>query len=293
MPRQSVESYLKPLLRRYPQFAGLEARLLPASGQFNTVLCLDEKWIFRFPKSAHVAADLEHELKILPRLQGRLPLPIPQPAPSARDPESGRLLFMGYPMLPGEPLLRDLYAKLRSDQPVLERIAADLAHFLRRLHGLAPASLGLTGRGDGARGEWTETFAAIREQLYPFMRADARDAVDRHFNTALKDTRLWRYQPCLIHGDFGAGNILYQAGRVSGIIDFSFCDIGDPAQDLGALRASYGDAFIERIFGHYPKLRQHLPRAHFYCGAYALLQALYALRDGDQAEFEDGIAAYR
>ena len=53
------------------------------------------------------------------------------------------------------------------------------------------------------------------------------------------------------------------------------------------------DDFAERVCRHYPGLRAQWRRAKFYCGAYALLQALYALRDGDQAEFEDGIAMYR
>lgn len=57
--------------------------------------------------------------------------------------------------------------------------------------------------------------------------------------------------------------------------------------------ASYGDDFAERVFRHYPALRAHLARARFYCGNYALIQALYALRDGDMAEFEDGITDYR
>ncbi len=33
--------------------------------------------------------------------------------------------------------------------------------------------------------------------------------------------------------------------------------------------------------------------ARFYCGNCALIQALYALRADDMAEFEDGIADYR
>ena len=292
MPEPDSAPYLKRIASRLPEFAASQARILPAAGQFNTVLCLDERWIFRFPKSPGAAADLAQELAILPRLQGKLPLPIPQPQFSALD-EAGDVLFMGYPMLPGEPLLRQRYAELEADGHVVDGIARDLAGFLLALHAIPPADIGLVDSGDDARAAWAQYERDFREQLFPHMRAEARRAVERDFGAALSDEDLWRYDPCLTHGDFGTGNILIQAGRVSGIIDFGFCGIGDPAQDLGALIASYGDDFAERVFRFYPALRARLPRARFYCGNYALIQALYALRDNDPVEFEDGIADYR
>ena len=291
MPDFDSSHYLKLIASRLPEFSGSRARILPA-GQFNTVLCLDERWIFRFPKSPHVAPDLAHELALLPRLQGRLPLPIPEPKYSARD-DSANVLFMGYTMLPGAPLLGERFARLQADARVVAGIARDLADFLLALHAIPPAELGLPDSGDDARAAWAQYGRDFRDQLFPHMRADARRAVERDFAAALGDADLWRFDACLTHGDFGTGNILFHGGRVSGIIDFSFCGIGDPAQDLGALIASYGEGFAARLLRHYPALRRHLPRAQFYCGNYALIQALYALRDGDAAEFEDGIAGYR
>ena len=41
------------------------ARFLPSTGQYNIVICIDDKWIFRFPKSAHAAADLARFLLAL------------------------------------------------------------------------------------------------------------------------------------------------------------------------------------------------------------------------------------
>ena len=293
MAEAKVDALLELVERRAPALAYRQARILPAVGQFNTVLCLDERWIFRFPKSAQAAADLAHELAILPRLQGRLPLPIPMPSFSATDSESGRVLFMGYAKLPGEPLLRERYARLRHDAFVVERLAQELAAFLLALHAIPPGEIGLDEDPHDARSSWAAYYDAIRQQLYPHIRAAARHEIERDFEEALNNSQLWRYRSCLIHGDFGTGNILYQDGRISGVIDFSFCAYGDPAQDLGALLASYGEGFVARALAHYPALGAHLERARFYRRQYALLQALYALRDGDEAEFEDGIAAYR
>lgn len=291
MPEPQMDALLALVRRHLPELEFRAARVLPATGQFNTVLCLDERWIFRFPKSRPVAADLAHELLILPRLRGRLPLPIPAPQFSARH-EQGRVLFMAYPMLPGEPMLRERFAQLRQEAGFELRVAQDLSAFLQALHSIPPGELGLRAEHEDARGAWQGYYDAIRERLFPFVREDAREAVRRDFEAALADDRLWRYESCLIHGDLGAGNILVDQGRISGIIDFSFCKPDDPAQDLGALLASYGIGFVRQLLAQYPSLGAHLPRAEFYRRQYALLQALYALRDGDQAEFEDGIKQY-
>ena len=286
--------YCLALLRQQaPKLAHGEARLIVGHGQFNHVLCIDERWIVRFPKSDHAAKYLKHELTILPKLQGRLPLPIPNPQFRSADPESALPRFMAYAKLPGEPLLPRRTDKLPADARVLDALAQDLARFLRALHAIPPAELDLDEPVESPRDEWTRFYQAFRQQLYGYMRAAAREAVSRSFHEALANDELWRGRACLHHGDLGAANILTQTGRVSGIIDFGFCAVGDPAQDLGALLASCGEAFAARVCRHYPALGAGLPRARFYRQHYALIQALFALRDGDQEEFEEGIAAYR
>ncbi len=150
----------------------------------------------------------------------------------------------------------------------------------------------MDNRPPDSREWWRTIWRDVREKLFPRMRPDAQRDIRRNFESALDDDTLWQVEACLIHGDFGAGNILYQDGHISGSIDFGFCGLDDPAKDLGALLASYGDAFVERLLRHYPALRASLPRARFYTGNYALIQALYAIRDDDPASFADGMAAY-
>ena len=115
--------FLELIQKHLPDFAFERAERLQSPGQFNIVLAVDDKWMFRFPKSPGAAADLARELVILPRLQGRLPRPIPQPRFHARDAASGDLLFMGYPRLPGEPLMRERFNRLKDDEAVVAGIA--------------------------------------------------------------------------------------------------------------------------------------------------------------------------
>jgi aminoglycoside phosphotransferase (APT) family kinase protein len=42
----------------------------------------------------------------------------------------------------------------------------------------------------------------------------------------------WDKPPVWIHGDLLPANLLVQEGRLSGVIDFGLCGIGDPACDL-------------------------------------------------------------
>ncbi len=77
------------------------------------------------------------------------------------------------------------------------------------------------------------------------------------------------------------------------MIDFGFAALGDPAVDLASLPA-LGDRFLDRFYLRYPDLAAASvrERAQFYRSTYALQQALWALRVGDEEDFRDGIAAY-
>jgi aminoglycoside 2''-phosphotransferase len=277
----------------YPDLPIASARLHTAEGQFNDILVVNEELIFRFPRSPHVAVTLAAETDLLGRLQGYLPLPIPDPIYQVREPQSGALSFMGYRMLPGVPLWREATDRIADDAP-LDRIAMQLAEFLHTLHTLPVAALGWNVPIVDSTDSWAAMFAQFQERLYPFMRPDARDDISQLFSALLDDLRRNPTRPALRHGDFGTGNILYdpQALAITGIIDFGFAGLGDPTLDVAALAASYGEQFIARCYAVYPEMEHMLPRARLYQGTYALQQALYALRDGNQQDFADGIAAY-
>lgn len=277
----------------YPNLVSDTAQVHTAAGQFSDVLLVNDAFVFRFPRSAPVAAAMAAECDLLAQLHGRLPLPTPNPIYRARDPDTGAVSFMGYPMLPGQPLWDDAFRSI-TDEAARDHLAAQLAGFLEALHGLqlAPPGRDLSMLDSVER--WARMHHVMQTQLYPFMRPDACVAVTQDFAALLDDLRRHPPQPMLRHGDFGTGNILYDPQRVTitGIIDFAFCGIGDPALDVAALSASYGEAFIGRCGKIYPAMEQLLPRARLYQRTFALQQALYALRDGDSEDFEDGIAAY-
>lgn len=285
-----ITQYRNQIQAAYPELAITTAHLNATEGQFSDVLLINNALIFRFPKSPHVAQELASEIPLLKALHGKLPLPIPNVQYIA-EAETGGLAFMGYPMIRGQPLLRSRFAAI-VNKAILKQIAQELAYFLKTLHDIQPDGLNLSLGSYDAHAEWVTMFADFQEKLFPYMRFDAQAKISANFEAALSNSSLWDFESVLCHGDFGTGNILYADGHITGIIDFTFCGLGDPAQEIGALLASYGAGFCERVLKCYPELKATLPRAHFIMSNYALIQALYALRDNNKADFDDGMQDY-
>ena len=138
-------------------------------------------------------------------------------------------------------------------------------------------------------------YKRIRQRLFAAMRAEARAQVALHFEGFLADDANFAVEPVLIHNDFGTSNILYDrlSQRVSGVIDFGSAGLGDPATDIAALRASYGDALLRFVGEVYSINAALLSRARFYQGTFALQEALFGAETGDAEAFAAGMATYR
>ncbi len=269
------------------------ARLHNSEGQFSDILFVNDDLIFRFPRYAGGVPAFLREIELLTQLQGRLPLPIPNPIYTSRGTDEPGQVFMGYKRLPGQPLWRTTLAGI-ADETTLEGLARQLAGFLHALHGLDPSTLGILFPHQEALEAQKILYAEIQAHLIGLMRPAARDLVTAHFETYFASPQLHLYTPCLCHGDFGGSNILYDPARrqVSAIIDFGFAGLGDPAHDLAAV-STFGEAFFARFCRDYPATDAMLARAQFYRGTYALVEALHGLKNANPEAFESGMEAYR
>lgn len=287
-----INHYAKLLAARYPELKGADVRMVEEEGQYNDVLLVDGRLIFRFPRYKQGIEQMRREVAFLRGIRGQTTLPVPDPIYA--DLERDRLgeLFMGYPLLPGEPLWRPaVFAQ--TDGEVLDRWARQLAGFLRELHAIAPGDTGGGWPAADERVEWAEMYNEFRAHLFSKMRPDARQEVTDHFEAYLDDAALHGFQPTPRHGDFGSGNILYDAQtmNITGIIDFGFAAVGDPAIDIAAV-STLGDALFGRFAATYPAVDSMLPRARFYRGTYALQEALHGFKSGDREAYEAGMAGY-
>ena len=83
-------------------------------------------------------------------------------------------------------------------------------------------------------------------ELYEFIPDQGWEDLVAHLHQ-LRDTRCTG-KPCLLHGDFWPGNVLWQDGEISGVLDWEDAALGDPLSDVAACRLelmhAYGaDAF--------------------------------------------------
>ncbi|HEX6384576.1 MAG TPA: phosphotransferase [Anaerolineae bacterium] len=287
-----LANYLQAIAEAYPNLPIQSAYLHDKDGQYNDVLIVNDDIIFRFPRYSEGVATIRREVQILTRIQDYTTLAIPNPIYTSLGEQRPGKVFMGYWLISGKPLWRETFQSIRDDE-TLQRLATQLVGFLKELHGISVAEMGIDLPIHDGPEEWAELYAEFRQHLYPFMRPDARDWVTNHFETYLNAPHLHVYQPALRHGDFGTGNILYDPKNrsISGIIDFGSAGVGDPALDIAA-SLTFGESFFTRFYSTYPEIESMLERAHFYRGTYALQEALHGIKNGDKEAFESGIAPY-
>ncbi len=264
---------------------------LNLDGQYNTVLLVNDELIFRFPRFAAGLEQLQLETKILTAVQPHISLQIPNPIFVHLDTAVLGEAFMGYSKIAGEGLWPSVFKTIQDDV-VLERLAQQLATFLHELHHVPIQELvdEPLPVSDGVD-EWEDVYGRIEEKLFPYMRLDAAKSVAYHFETYFATG--FDYEPCLRHGDFGTGNILYDssAKRINGIIDFGFTVLGDPAFDFAGL-LTYSEPFVQRMSKYYPALKSYWERIHFYRGTFALFDALYGIENDVPEAFAAGMTEY-
>ncbi|MGW6281811.1 phosphotransferase [Kribbella sp. NPDC055071] len=188
---------------------GSYVRDLTINEGWDSIAWYDGPWIHRVPRRPAVQALLQAETTLLPWLAPQLPLPIPVPEPT----ENGvrHLALRGSPLEAGD-----------------RSIGRQLGAFLSALHAVDPSEAAIRGARDATRaGDEKAVFLAeCRAQVVPLLPADKQTAAQELLD------RIPGHRTALVHCDLGPDHILVHAGQVTGIIDWTDAEIGDPAVDL-------------------------------------------------------------
>ncbi|MEM9952971.1 MAG: phosphotransferase [Chloroflexota bacterium] len=292
MTQHTLADYLSIIRRVLPQLDGQEA-VINQAGQNNVVLMVDEQFIFRFPRYQDGLDRLRSEVHLLKVIAPHVTLPIPNPRYLNLSAPIGEA-FMGYPMLEGQTI--NIYSlESQFDDVTCERLAKQLADFLQSLHRVPLSALGTQTIASEGYAYWARMYEQIQQHLFHQMRPDARGDVQALFENYLQTET--SFQPTIIHGDFGTGNLLFdtQKQAFSGVIDFGFATVGDPAIDLSAIHGfnRRGKVFFERMMRYYPELDAMRPRIEFYSGTFALQEALHGALNNDEEALQAGLEPYR
>jgi len=209
---------------QFPQWAAMPIRRVDVEGWDNRSFRLGDTMKIRMPSAARYVPQVEKEQQWLPHLAAGLPLVVPAPlAIGAPGP--------GYPWrwsiqswIAGETVTRAQIA-----DPC--RFAADLAAFLASLRQIDPHGGPLPGQDNFHRGGDLGVYDHETRQCLAQLESRVNAAACLAVWEAARATR-WSGTPVWVHGDIATGNLLTRDDRLSAVIDFGCCAVGDPACDL-------------------------------------------------------------
>lgn len=265
-------------------------------GQNNDVWIINNSLVFRFPKYKQGIIQLKKETELLEYIKNIITIPIPNPTYQSLENSKPGEVFTGYKLIAGVPLWKDRLQNIKSNE-LLKGLASQLVTFLMELHYIPKekAKNDLNLNDNNPLEEMSNLFNRIQNKLFPFIRGEAQEEIIQSFETFLNGKAFLNLKTALIHGDFGASNILWnpKSDRISGVIDFGASGLGDPAYDFAGILSSYGNDFFDMCIGLYPNANEISERVKFYQSTFALQEALHGIENNDQQAFENGIKSYR
>jgi aminoglycoside phosphotransferase (APT) family kinase protein len=209
---------------QFPQWSELPVVAVPRQGWDNRTFRLGDQLSVRLPSAEGYVAGVEKEDRWLPLVARHLPLPVPTPVATGKPANGYPFPWSVRRWLPGDTV--DNAVDLDR-----ARLARDLGGFLIALRA-APAQDGpAAGRHSFYRGcspgAYSDEVESALGRLAGVVDVAACRAV---WSSALASA--WQSPPTWFHGDVAVGNLLTSAGRLSAVIDFGTCGVGDPACDL-------------------------------------------------------------
>jgi aminoglycoside phosphotransferase (APT) family kinase protein len=210
------------LAEQHPDLAHLPRRVV-ASGWDNVMVRIGNDLVARLPRRTLSAGHAEHELRWLPELAPRLPLPVPAPVRAGLPGCGYPWAWSICPWLPGRPAHTEPLA-----DP--DAVAVALGRFVTALHVPAPADAPVNPYRGVPLAERHERFEAHLAVLAG--RVDAAAVRERW--APLAGAPPWDGPPVWLHGDLHPDNLLVHDGRLAAVVDFGDLTAGDPGVDLAA-----------------------------------------------------------
>jgi len=209
---------------QFPHWAHLPVTPVPRQGWDNRTFRLGEALSVRLPSGPGYVAAVAKEEQALPALAAHLPVPVPEPVATGRPTDAYPHPWSVRRWLEGDTLL-DAAGVDRT------RLAHDLGTVLTILRTAPTAGGPAAGAHSFYRGCHPSAYAAEVQAALRTL-GDRVDAAACDTVWAAGMTTVWGHDPVWFHGDIAPGNLLAVDGRLSALIDFGTCGIGDPACDL-------------------------------------------------------------
>ncbi len=237
----------------FPELRGLAARKI-GQGWNNEAWELGGTWVFRFPKQAGAVPSLRMETRLLPQLEGVLPIAIPRfeflGEPCAEFPHA----YVGYREIVGALAFDVDAAAVDVAQVDVASVGRDLGRALSALHAFSTdraleAGVRSTSPGgfERARADALGEMAAVRDAAGD----ELAEAVARTIRemTPFPPAR----HPVLLHADLFPEHIVLdtELRSVVGVLDWADARVGDVEADFAGLFTWLGEPLVEATLAHY------------------------------------------
>jgi aminoglycoside phosphotransferase (APT) family kinase protein len=208
------------LTAQFPRWAHLPIEAVSSAGTDNALYRLGEDMVVRLPRLHGATRQIEKEDRWLRKLALRVPLSVPLPLATGMPGE-------GYPW-PWS-VNRWLEGRSADVEPIADPVGAarDLAGFVTTLAATDPRGAPRSERDEALTerdGEVRSAIEALRGEVDPGAAAAAW--------TSAVEAPPWDEASVWIHGDLLPGNLLIYGGRLTAVIDYGCCGLGDPAVDV-------------------------------------------------------------
>ncbi|HEY9848781.1 MAG TPA: macrolide 2'-phosphotransferase [Leptolyngbyaceae cyanobacterium] len=207
-----------------------------------------EKWVLRIPRRENLAGQIEQEKKILNIVKKYLSISVPDWKIASPD-------LVAYPLLKDKPVMTfnpETHEILWNIDQNDSRIVSSLAKVLVELHQI-PVQEAVS------MGAKLQTPEMVRQKVLHDIETVKREIgmsakLETRWRTWVDTDNFWPNFSTFIHGDLYAGHILAdQNGEVSGIIDWSEGEVGDPSVDFSGHIAGFGEQSLRELINWYEK----------------------------------------
>lgn len=215
-------------------------------GWMSRAYLINHEVVFRFPKEKDGAIDTEKEIKALPNLKKHISLNIPEFIYCGKQDNS--YPFVGYRLLPGEPMDEQLFCSLPSETK--NKIAHQIAEFMDQISSFSvEQAKNLNIPEKNFYQYYLETFNEVKEKAFTKINQDMQTYISFRFETYLENKDHFRYSPKLLHADLSMDHLLFDQERqeLTGIIDFGDMKIGDPDYEYLYLLEECGEVFTKKV----------------------------------------------
>lgn len=258
-------------------------------GPIRTLTCIGEGWdnkvylvndalIFRFPHREISSQLIARENQVLAHIHDLMPLDVPHPHYHGHPTDTYPFVFHGYQKIEG---VSASHAHLTLAQR--ENSVAPLALFLKALHQIPEETALRYGASHQVfdRSDITRLLTLLEKRVDKLINEKIADIDQTVFNqeiTLAKSIKLPTVNT-LVHGDLYSRHLMFNEGRLTGIIDWGDTGINIPAVDLGVVYSFYPPTCHAEFFKIYGTIDSHAHAFARFIGLYIALTVLLYARD--------------